>query len=140
MNKQKHLEFIQNIITRMNNNSFLIKAWTITIISGMLALSKEDSKSLLFIFMLVPLISLWILDSLYLRYERKYRVLYNEVSKKKEKHIDFSMDISKFKSSKFNLSSCMFSETQRYFYGILFILLSSGFILQSKNYLLNHII
>ncbi|MBE0302063.1 hypothetical protein F1631_02240 [Leptospira interrogans serovar Yeoncheon] len=83
---------------------------------------------------------MWILDSLYLRYERKYRVLYNEVSKKKEKHIDFSMDISKFKSSKFNLSSCMFSETQRYFYGILFILLSSGFILQSKNYLLNHII
>ncbi len=103
----------------MNNNSFLIKAWTITILSGMFTLAPDDSKPQIYFFIFVPLISLWILDSLYLRYERKYRALYNEVSKKKEKHIDFSMDISKLKSSKFNLSSCMFSETQRYFYGIL---------------------
>ncbi|MDI7229593.1 DUF3278 domain-containing protein [Leptospira santarosai] len=134
MNKHKHLEFIQNTITRMNNNSFLIKAWTITILSGMFTLAPDDSKPQIYFFIFVPLISLWILDSLYLRYERKYRVLYNEVSKKKEKHIDFSMDISKLKSSKFNLSSCMFSETQRYFYGILFVLLSGGLILESKYY------
>ncbi|WP_230458722.1 hypothetical protein [Leptospira santarosai] len=134
MNKHKHLEFIQNTITRMNNNSFLIKAWTITILSGMFTLAPDDSKPQIYFFIFVPLISLWILDSLYLRYERKYRALYNEVSKKKEKHIDFSMDISKLKSSKFNLSSCMFSETQRYFYGILFVLLSGGLILESKYY------
>ncbi len=134
MNKHKHLEFIQNTITRMNNNSFLIKAWTMAILSGMLTLAPDDSKPQIYFFIFVPLISLWILDSLYLRYERKYRALYNEVSKKKEKHIDFSMDISKLKSSKFNLSSCMFSETQRYFYGILFVLLSGGLILESKYY------
>ncbi|AXR62584.1 DUF3278 domain-containing protein [Leptospira mayottensis] len=134
MNKHKHLEFIQNTITRMNNNSFLIKAWTIAILSGIFVFSSKNSKTVLYFFILAPLISLWILDSLYLRYERKYRALYNEVSKKKEKHIDFSMDISKFKSSKYNLSSCMFSETQRSFYGILFVLLSSGFIIESKYY------
>ncbi len=134
MNKQKHLEFIQNTVTRMNNNSFLIKAWTMAILSGMLTLAPGGSKPQIYCFALIPLISFWILDSMYLRYERKYRALYNEVSKKKEKHIDFSMDISKLKSSKFNLSSCMFSETQRYFYGILFVLLSGGLILESKYY------
>lgn len=134
MNKHKHLEFIQNTVTRMNNNSFLIKAWTMAILSGMLTLAPGGSKPQIYCFALIPLISFWILDSMYLRYERKYRALYNEVSKKKEKHIDFSMDISKLKSSKFNLFTCMFSETQRYFYGILFVLLCGGFILESKYY------
>ena len=32
-NKLKHLEFIQNIITRMNSNSFVIKGWSITLVT-----------------------------------------------------------------------------------------------------------
>ena len=33
-NKRKHLEFIQQVITRMNANSFLIKGWAVTLGSG----------------------------------------------------------------------------------------------------------
>lgn len=33
----KHLEFIQNSITRMNQNSFQIKTFTITIVAALLA-------------------------------------------------------------------------------------------------------
>ena len=36
--KLKHLEFIQNVITRMNTNSFQIKGWTVTIVSAVLAI------------------------------------------------------------------------------------------------------
>ena len=38
--KLKHLEFIQNVILRMNNNSFLIKGWAITLISALFALAS----------------------------------------------------------------------------------------------------
>jgi hypothetical protein len=34
-NKRKHLEFIQGVITRMNTSSFLIKGWTITLVSAL---------------------------------------------------------------------------------------------------------
>ena len=37
-NKIKHLEFIQSTITRMNQNSFQIKGWMITLVSALLAL------------------------------------------------------------------------------------------------------
>ena len=36
-NKIKHLEFIQSTITRMNQNSFQIKGWMITLVSALLA-------------------------------------------------------------------------------------------------------
>lgn len=42
----KHLEFIQNVITRMNTNSFQIKAWAVTIVSALLAIALyADPKS-----------------------------------------------------------------------------------------------
>ena len=46
----KHLEFIQNIINRMNANSFQIKNWTITILTALLALfGSSNNKFFLFI-------------------------------------------------------------------------------------------
>ena len=42
--KMKHLEFIQNVITRMNSNSFLIKGWAITLVSALFALAANGSN------------------------------------------------------------------------------------------------
>ncbi|MGI5234067.1 hypothetical protein [Treponema denticola] len=43
-NKLKHLEFIQNVIERMNNNSIQLKTWTILLAVGVLALAgKQES-------------------------------------------------------------------------------------------------
>lgn len=39
--KLKHLELIQNIITRMANNSFLLKGWSITIIVALIGINKD---------------------------------------------------------------------------------------------------
>ena len=41
----KHLEFIQNVITRMNTNSFQIKGWSIVVVSALLAIyaSTKDN-------------------------------------------------------------------------------------------------
>ena len=43
--KLKHLEFVQNVITRMNTNSFLIKGWSVTLVAAIFALSAETPMS-----------------------------------------------------------------------------------------------
>ena len=40
--KMKHLELIQEVIKRMANNSFLLKGWTVTLVTGILALASKD--------------------------------------------------------------------------------------------------
>ncbi len=78
--KLKHLEFIQNVITRMNTNSFHIKGWTITIASAIFALyatTKNNSFILLGIF---PTLIFWFFDAYYLTQERKFRGLYDDVA------------------------------------------------------------
>lgn len=41
---EKHLEFIQNIITRMNTNSFQIKGWAVTIVYALLAIYASSKN------------------------------------------------------------------------------------------------
>ena len=79
-NKLKHLEFIQNVITRMNTNSFQIKGWTVTIVSAMLAIYVSSKNSYFILAGIFPNIIFWFLDSFYLQQERKYRGLYNDVA------------------------------------------------------------
>ena len=40
----KHLEFIQNVITRMNTNSFQIKTWAVTLVSALLAIFASTNR------------------------------------------------------------------------------------------------
>lgn len=77
--KLKHLEFIQGIITRMANNSFMLKGWAVTLVAGIFALSSKDSDQLYSIISIIPVIAFWGLDSYYLLQERLYRSLYNKV-------------------------------------------------------------
>lgn len=79
--KLKHLEFIQNIITRMGHNSFLIKGWCITIIAALFAITANTGKNIFVLVAFFPLIYFWLLDSYYLQQERKFRVLYDDACK-----------------------------------------------------------
>jgi hypothetical protein len=117
-NKCKHLEFIQNIISRMAGNLFFLRGWTITLIGALLALfSKNNSPDYVFYFLIVLILVFWILDGYFLSQERSYRDLYNHVRKLKEEEIDFSMDISEYQKYKKNtLIFSMFSPTLLIFY------------------------
>lgn len=96
-NKRKHLEFIQNIISRMAGNLFFLRGWTITLVGALLALfSKSNSPFCVFYFLIVLILVFWILDGYFLSQERSYRDLYNHVRKLKEEEVDFSMDISEY--------------------------------------------
>lgn len=115
--KQKHLEFIQNIIDRMAGNLFFLRGWTITLVAALFALFvKEANKQYVFV-VYFPVIIFWILDGYFLSQERLFRALYDQVRKLPEKKVDFSMDTRSFQKSERNswLSS-MFSKTLLCFY------------------------
>jgi hypothetical protein len=118
--KLKHLEFIQNVITRMNSNSFMIKGWTITIISAIFALVANNSNQKLIWVIFIAVLGFWILDGFFLSTEKQYRDLYNEVTKKNE--TDFGMDASDYKKGANTWICSTFTSTLLIFYGLLFVL------------------
>ncbi len=77
--KIKHLEFIQNIITRMNSNSFTIKGWTVTVVSALLALYANNANAIYIFIAVVPTFIFWFLDAFYLTQERRFKHLYDDV-------------------------------------------------------------
>lgn len=85
-NKLKHLEFIQNVIARTSRQSFLIKGWAVTLAAAILALKSNVWVALL------PVFALWVLDAMFLRTEKAYRSLYDQVRITPEESIDFCMD------------------------------------------------
>ena len=92
--KVKHLEMLQKIITRMARNSFLLKGWTITLISALFVLSDFGNNQNFVLLALLPAIAFWGLDAYYLRQERLFRKLYDKVRNIQPADIDFSMNTS----------------------------------------------
>lgn len=80
----KYLEFIQNIVTRMNQNSFMIKGWTVAIVSALLAIYANKENKLFILISIFPVLIFMFLDSYYLWQERKFRHLYNKVLEENE--------------------------------------------------------
>ncbi|WP_295796963.1 hypothetical protein [uncultured Treponema sp.] len=76
--KIKYLEFIQNIVTRMNQNSFMIKGWTVAIVSALLAVYADKENKLFILISIFPVSIFMFLDSYYLWQERKFRHLYSK--------------------------------------------------------------
>ena len=114
MDKEKHLELIENIISRMANCSFLIKGWTLTIVAAVFGLAAKDSniKFIIFAYIIIP--CFWILDAFYLSKERQYRSLYDKVRKSSDS--DFSMNTSEFNNGKNTWINTIYSKTLNLFY------------------------
>ena len=79
----EHLKVIQDVIQRMAGNSFLLKGWTVTLITGLFALGfKEGQKNAAPRFVLLALLPIGafaLLDMYYLWQERLFRTLYEHV-------------------------------------------------------------
>lgn len=99
-NKYKHMDYIQSTISRMASNSFYLKGWNITIIAAIVALSLKESDWKIYGCALILNGIFWFLDSYYLKQEKLYRELYEEISLiKDDKEINFSMNTKNFKKS-----------------------------------------
>ena len=100
--KHKHLEFVQAAINRMAGNLFLLKGWSITLISALFALAAKDANQFYIVIAYFPLFIFWSLDGYFLSQERRFRALYDHVRKLDESQIDFSMDTRLFASDERN--------------------------------------
>ena len=85
--RRQHLAFIQDVITRMNSNSFSLKGLMMTIVAGLGAFFVNDYDEGVAVFYLAIALLLvlifWFLDAYYLKKERQYRMLYDDAVKNK---------------------------------------------------------
>ena len=116
--KMKHLEFVQGVITRMSNNSFMLKGWAVTLVAGIFVLAGKETDKQYFLVAYIPIIIFWLLDSYYLLQERLYRSLYDAVRNTNESDINFSLraSIKDFGNEKNCFGKCFFSITEIGFY------------------------
>jgi hypothetical protein len=90
--KKDHLKMIQKVIARMGSNSFLLKGWSVTLVSALFAIAGRDANKNLVYVTFIPVVTFWILDAYFLREERSFRRLYDKVRILDEEQIDFSMN------------------------------------------------
>jgi hypothetical protein len=114
--KLKHLEFIQNVITRMNANSFLLKGWAVTLVSALFALAAKDANHHYVYPACIAIPMFWILDAFFLSQERQYRGLYAHVTTLLEAAIDFNMNAQTYATGKNRWVPTAFSRTLVIFY------------------------
>lgn len=95
----KHLEMIQQVINRLAGNSFLIKGWSITLVSALLLfIAKEDKDQIGWAAMLVVL-AFWLLDALYLQKEKQFRALYDHYRlQPSDVETDFNMNPNDYRN------------------------------------------
>jgi hypothetical protein len=114
----KHLEFIQAVVTRFATSSFLIKGWVLTIAAAFFALLANKLNSGIATVGLVPLLAFWFLDGYFLRQERLFRMLYDDVRRPTSAVESFSMNVSPY-LARSTWAAATFSQTMLLFYGAL---------------------
>lgn len=133
----KHLDYIQNAISRMADTSFKIKGLAITVVSAFIGIYVKTSNINFLWALIFPLVLFWILDSYYLQQERKLRAIYN-ILINKEHHFGFKIrkfdiPLEKIKGCRYKLFSVMVSKTEICFYlGIIVLILISCMMIYCK--------
>jgi len=109
---------IRHIINRMATNSFIIKGWTLAVLGIILLLSSTRYQALIAVF---ALLVFWYLDAYFLREEKTFRALYNEIVENKLNTSDefFDMRTARYEAGIEvpRPSKLMLSKTLLIFYG-----------------------
>lgn len=117
--KLKHLEFIQGAVNRLSTNSFLLKGWSVVLVSALFVLSGKEANQNFVWLAFIPAIIFWGLDGFFLWQERLYRKLYDRVREKNADEIDFSMHTGDFPGDVGGWLRAVFSMTLIPFHGVL---------------------
>lgn len=129
---EKHLEFLQNNISRMNQCSFQMKGWAVTIVSAFIAafvstINDTNSGNKFFILAaIVPTIIFWLLDSLYLSKEKKFIGMYNDAAgiTNQENCVvlkNYEIPLYKYKGWKYSILKALISPSEIILYGLIII-------------------
>jgi hypothetical protein len=125
----KEIDLIQGVINRMASNSFLLKGWTVTIIVGVLALTKDtivtNDVTYFALILLIPLCVFWYLDAFFLHKEKCYRELYKWVIENRQTSNEYKYDLNykRFENDVDSIAKIMRTSTIGVFYGIIALIL-----------------
>ena len=119
--KGKHLEFIQGTVNRLSTNSFLLKGWSVVLVSALFALAAADSSRYFIYLAYFPAIAFWILDGYFLWQERLFRALYDHVRSLEEADVDYSMDTSPYVDRTTSWAGVCWSKTLVIFHGVVLL-------------------
>jgi hypothetical protein len=78
-NRIKHMEMIQAVVARLGGNGFLVKGWAITLAAALSGFALNSANSWLAVSGLVSTLFFWSLDTYFLRSERLFRALFDQV-------------------------------------------------------------
>lgn len=116
--KIAHLQMIQAAIERLSTNSFLVKGWSVTLVSALFALATLEANRAFLALTYFPVFAFWALDAYFLRQEKLFRKLHDHVRQRAEENVDFSMDTSDFQGKVSSELKIAFSKTLRLFHGV----------------------
>ena len=130
----KHLEMIQRVINRLGRDSFLIKGWSMAILTaGIIFVARSEVQSgWLGLAFLVPVVGFWILDGYFLWQERLFRQVYDEV--RTQETTDFGMNLMKYADRpQCSWPAAVFSVTLNIFYGLEIVFVLTTFFILTLN-------
>ena len=92
--KKEYLQMLQEPICRMSTISAIFKGFAATIVAGISVISYPSTSIWILGLSFLPVVAFAILDIYYLKLERKFRFLFDQV--RCDNHdIDFSMELTK---------------------------------------------
>jgi len=89
---QAHLAMIQGVVNRLAQSSFLLKGWSVVLVSALLAFAANSSEEIVLYIALLPVVVFWALDGYFLWQERSFRALYDHVRTREEADLNYGMD------------------------------------------------
>lgn len=120
----------QAVIDRLGRNGLWIKSWSIIlIVAGLVLIATQDIQNSYFVLVLIlPSIGFWILDGYFLRQERLFRQVYDEI--RVQPDTDFKMNPVKHKNKpKCSWIAAVFSPTLVIFYIVEIVFITSVFVI-----------
>ena len=131
--KKEYLQMLQEPICRMSTISAIFKGFAATIVAGISLISYSTTNLWVLALSFLPVLAFAILDVYYLKLERKFRFLFDQV--RLDKHeIDFSMKLTndplEIISAKATTLDCIKSPSIYLFYPLMLVILITVFILK----------
>lgn len=140
--KRQHLEFIHNVVNRLSSNSIQLKAITITLTAGLLAVYSTSPKIFLIFLATIQVLFFWLLDGYYLQQERKFRGIYDDASGVTSINTikDYEMPTEKYYTRKYQFYRCVFSLSKILFFGSIIFILILTIVSLKYNFIFNKVL
>lgn len=134
--KKEYLQMLQEPICRMSTISAIFKGFAATIVAGISAISYSSTNIWILGLSFLPVLVFAVLDIYYLKLERKFRFLFDQV-RLDEHEIDFSMKLTndpiEIIKAKARTWDCIKSPSIYLFYPLMLLVLVAVLVLKLTN-------